>query len=146
MVEHNKQSSHKLASEGAVEFLSQMEKGKLSVSQLLQDEISCSIMRNRQKLYSILKAIIFCGKQNIPLRGHAEHPGTGTNPGNFLALLNFRVDAGDHVLANHLDNAAHNAQYKSPQIQNDLISCVGEWIRNEIIQEVITARFFSVCR
>ena len=35
-------------------------------------------------------------------------------------------------------------QYISPQVQNDLISCVGNWIRKQIIQDVICTRFFSV--
>ena len=80
---------------------------------------------------------MFCGKQVISLRGHHEHGGgPKTNPGNFHALLEFRVDAGDSVLADHFKTAAKNAQYSSPQIQNDLISCTGEWIRNQILAEV----------
>ena len=39
---------------------------------------------------------------------------------------------------------AQNAQYTSPQIQNDLISCTGEWIRNQLLAEVRNAKFFSV--
>lgn len=40
---------------------------------------------------------------------------------------------------------ANHFKYKSPAIQNELIACTGEWIRNHIIQEVLEARFFSVC-
>ena len=32
----------------------------------------------------------------------------------------------------------------SPQVQSDLISCVGGWIRKQIIQDAITAQFFLV--
>ena len=60
----------------------------------------------------------------ISLRGHLEHSGFEINPGNFLALLNFGIDAGNQVLAEHFRASAHNAKYKSPKIQNDLISCV----------------------
>ena len=33
-------------------------------------------------------------------------------------------------------------KYNSPCIRNDLISCTGEWIRNQIVREV---KHFSVC-
>ena len=61
----------------------------------------------------------------ISLRGHLEQAGANVNPGNFCALIDFCVDAGDTVLAEHFKTGAHNAQYNSPRIQNDLISCMG---------------------
>ena len=143
--EHSKQSSHKMASMDAVDFMSRMEKGNLSVCQLMQSDASALVQSNRQKIKSILKAIVFCGKQMIPLRGHREQAGTNTNPGNFKALIDFRVDAGDVVLADHFKTAPRNAQYSSPRIQNDLILCTGQWIRKQLIQEVQNAKFFSVC-
>ena len=143
--EHSKQTSHKMASMDSVDFMGRMEKGNLSVYQLMQNEATALVQSNRQKIKSILKAIVFCVKQMIPLRGHREQAGTNINPGNFLALLDFRMDAGDVVLADHFKTAPQNAQYHSPRIQNDLILCTGEWIRNKIIQEVKNAKFFSVC-
>ena len=142
--EHNKQSCHKIASLDVIEFVTRMEKGSLNVYQYMQNEASELVKQNRLKLLSILKTVVFCGKQMISLRGHREHGGGG-NPGNFRALLQFRVDAGDSLLADHLKTAARNAQYISAQIQNDLISCTGEWIRNKILAEVKSAKFFSVC-
>ena len=65
----------------------------------------------------------------ISLRGHREQANQGSNQGNFRALLDFRIDAGDVVLAEHFKNAPGNAQYNSPLIQNDLIVCIGEWMR-----------------
>ena len=55
---------------------------------------------------------MFCGNQ-IALRGHREqavHVEQGSNPGNFRALLDFRIDAGDTVLAEHFASAPRNAQ------------------------------------
>ena len=145
--EHNKQFTHKEACKAVVDFLDRMEKGALSVDQHMQSQASTLVRQNRLKLLSILKTIVFCGKQNISLRGHREQANAGpdTNPGNFRALLNFRVDAGDSVLEDHFESMPHNAQYISPKIQNDLISCTSEWIRKQIIEEVKTAKFFSIC-
>ena len=120
-----------MASLDVVDFTNRMEKGSLSVYQLMQGEASTLVKSNKAKLKSILKTIIFCGRQMIPLRGHREQPGVNINPGNFRALLDFRVDSGDTVLANHFKTGAQNSQYTSPQIQNDLISCTGEGIRKK---------------
>ena len=107
-----------MASMDAIDFINRMEKGNLSVHQLMQEQASTLVQTNRLKLESILKTIVFCGRQMIPLRGHREQagPGANVNPGNFRALLDFRVDAGDTVLAEHFKTGAQNAQYSSPQI------------------------------
>ena len=68
LVEHDKQSSNRMANQDAVEFISRMEKGKASVRQLLQSESSACIVTNRAILKSILKAIVFCCRQNISLK------------------------------------------------------------------------------
>ena len=78
-----------------------MEKGALSLKQQLLIQASANISRNRSIIKSILKTmiIVFCGRQMISLRGHREHAeGADINPGNFLALLDFRKDASDSVL------------------------------------------------
>ena len=68
-----------------------------------------------------MKAI--CGRQNVALRGHQDSAldverdvDDSQNHGNFLALLNFRIDAGDSVLENHLSTAAQSATYTSNKI------------------------------
>ena len=82
LIEHDKQSSHKMANQDTIEFISQMEKGRASVRQLLQSKSSASIVRNRAILKAILKAIVFCGRPNISLRGHCEQRESDSNPGN----------------------------------------------------------------
>ena len=105
---------HLMAHMDAVDFRDCMERGSLSVQQLLRDQALASVQGNRLKLLSILKTIVFCGRQHTPLRGHSHL----SNPGNFRALIDFHIDAGDTVLADHFKTAPSNAQYISPQIQN----------------------------
>ena len=107
---------HIMCSMDVMEFKKCMEGRNLSVQQLLHDQASSLVKRNRCKILCILKTIVFCGRQMIPLRGHREQSDT-SNPGNFRSLLEFR---GDIVLADHFKTAPANAQYNSPQIQNDL--------------------------
>ena len=85
-----------------------MECGYLSIQQQLQNQASITIPpKNRAILKSALKAIIFCGKQNISLRGScaAISPVSSSqfaiNPGSFQALLQFRIESGDEVLKDH---------------------------------------------
>ena len=78
---------------------------------------------------------MFCGRQNIALRGHRDSSfAESSNHGNFKALLSFRVDSGDDVLKEHLFSAPRNATYTSNTIQNQLISTIGKWIQNSIVK------------
>ena len=62
---------------------------------------------------------MFCGRQNIPLRGHRDdnkHLG-GDSARNFQELLDFRIDSEDEVLKEHFETASQNATYHSETIQ-----------------------------
>ena len=48
------------------------------------------------------------------------------------------------MLKNHLATAAGNIMYTSPDIQNQLISVLGDYVRNKIICRVKEAKFFTV--
>ena len=109
------------------------------------------VASNRQKLASIFKTIAFCGRQNIALRGHRDNatdierdPSDTENHGNFQALLNFRVDAGDTVLGEHLATASRNATYTSSVIQNQVTDVLADQVRQKIIGNVQVAKWFSV--
>ena len=142
--ERNRQLVHTIAMEDSVEFTTCMEKRQLSVAQMLEERASSGVAKNQQILKAILKTIVLCGRQNIALREHNESSKSGHNPGNFRVLLEFHVDAGDTLLGDHFSHAPKNAQYNSPEVQNDLITCCGEWIQRKLIQEVLKARYFSI--
>ena len=67
-----------------------------------------------------------------------------TMHGNFLALLKFRIQAGDTMLQDHLLNSAGNALYTSKTIQNELITICGDLLLNAILKKVRTTRFFPI--
>ena len=62
---------------------------------------STHIQYNRSILSTITKTVILAGRQNVALRGHRDDSRhyTSTNPGNFQAFLNYRVDGGDRTQA-----------------------------------------------
>ncbi|XP_003748679.1 52 kDa repressor of the inhibitor of the protein kinase-like [Galendromus occidentalis] len=107
------------------------------------------VKKNRQGLVPIIRTILLCGKQNIPLRGHRDDGSLSAvdgnnNDGNFRALLRYRLDAGDRLLEEHLNSAKKNATYVSHTFQNEIISTIGKIIRRRIVAEVKVAKFFAV--
>ena len=108
--------------------------------------LNARVAENRQKLASLVKIAILCGKQNIALRGGHEHlhADTDCNRGNFLALVDFRIDAGDTLLKTHVESAARNATYTSKTIQNQLIDVIGKHIQNKLVKEIEENRLFAI--
>ena len=65
MEKHQKSVDHANASQCFISFTS-IASGKQSISSAYQE----TIRRNRHVLGEIVKVIVLCGRQNIPLRGH----------------------------------------------------------------------------
>ena len=139
---HNDNKYHKNAMTDMITFVQSMEHQRESVLTLANSAHSRQIEENRLKLTSVVKCLVFCGKQNIPLRGHRDDErwlgSSSHNPGNF------RVESGDEVLKEHFRTCPRNATYRSKTIQNELIEIIGEQIREKILEEVKQARFFSI--
>ena len=143
--EHHRKEYHIAASVKAENFIKIMQKPQKAISSIIDTQRSTLIEKNRKLLHSIISCIVFCGRQNIALRGHVESTDGENNAGNFLALLKFRADAGDEVLANHFSQATNRAKYTSPTIQNELISILREQIRESIVNQIpFDAPYFSI--
>lgn len=101
-------------------FLQCMKLGKdigTSLNHLTQERMH----KKRLFLSSIVKSLMFCGRQGIALRSHMDNNSEKdkdevANMGNFKALLEFRCDSGDTELAAHLATCSRNAQYTSNTI------------------------------
>lgn len=123
---HFKFQFHKFAVESAMSF----QANTAPIDQQLNTIHQKRIAENRSKLRSIVETVIFCGRQGIALCGHRDYrtvvnEDPDHNHGNFWALLNFRISAGDNILEQHLKNTPGNASYTSKTVQNQLISlCV----------------------
>ena len=100
-----------------------MEQTVQPVDQQLDNTVAKQVDENRCIIKSIFKTVIFCGQQNIALRGHRDDSSSSaSNKGNFLSLLRFRCDAGDCVLQSYIDKASSRATYTSKTIQNEVIT------------------------
>ena len=125
---------------------------KRSINLQIDNQRRLIQQENRQFLKSIVKTVIYLGRNNLPFRGHRDqlkyHAEVGEQSegqvGVFLNTLNFRVESGDKVLEGHLKNASKNAMYTSAPIQNELIEACGKIILRKLSGEIKKARFFSV--
>ena len=81
----------------------------IQLDKINQNQIS----NNRQIFSSIVKAVLFCARQNIALRGPKD------NGDNFPNLLNLMENCGDNVLKEHFKNVPHNATYRSKTMAKD---------------------------
>ena len=104
-----------------------MESGQ-NVCASLETAYATEMRENRNLITSIVKTVIFCASNNIPLRGHSE------DKVNFMKLLQFRIDAGDEELRKHFARMAGNAKYTSPMFQNEILAIAS----NIIVQEIVT--------
>ena len=87
----------------AESFAAVMRKPDLSIDHCHSSERSKRAAENSKKWMSIAETVILCGCQGFALQGHqdfslATNQDLCANHGNFLALLKFRVQAGDMVL------------------------------------------------
>ena len=115
-----------------------------SIDTQLNTAVAQTIVKNKEKLGSIIKTILFCGHQNIALRGNREG-NNSNNPGNFRALLDFRVDSGNDVLAQHFSSAPKNAQYTSHRILDEIIDLIGRQIQATILTAIQSGgKLFSI--
>ena len=146
---HQLTEFHKFSVLQMDDFLKVMTNQQPSIRASLQKSMADQIALNRKKLISIVETIVLCGRQNISLRGHrdgvsdAEHDPSAQH-GNFWALLQFRVAAGDTILKDHLSNSSRNATYTSSRIQNQILAILGKSIAQIIIGRVKRASCYTV--
>lgn len=145
---HEQSLYHKNCLEVAKDFLKTYRQPQKEVVNQVNAERLRQVRENRERLQPIIKTIIFLGRQNIPLRGHRDDgpivEAPVANQGNFKAMLQFRVDAGDKVLEEHLKKSSSRATYISKTTQNILIECCGDEIRGEILNRIHEAKYWSI--
>ena len=70
--------------------------------------------------------------QGIGLRGHRDDGSCeSSNMGNYKVLIKMRVDAGDKLLENHLNNF-QKMPHMSKTTQNELLLCIKQFILDEV--------------
>ena len=116
-----------------------------SVATMLNKAHEEQVSRNAQVIKSLLKCVTFCGKQGISFRGHRDDSTAldASNMGNFIELVRFRAE-NDDMLRTYLVTSPRNALFTSRTIQNEMIDVIGSAIKDQIIDEIKAARFFTI--
>ena len=127
--------------------MSQIEQKERKIEEIADSVVSNRIAENRKKIVPMIKTVGLCGRQNIPLRGHRDSSkhfsDKSKNCGNFHALLEFRIDAGDETLKNHFKTAPKNATYISAPIQNEIIHSYKQYIQGKLLED-IRGKYFAI--
>lgn len=136
---HEKKEYHLISVQRANDFSINFESGGSKAVDVLIDKRKQQVIESNQKrVIPIIQTILFCARNNLPLRGHRESGSLSSNTirsnclngeqGVLRALLSFRVECGDTTLLNHLETAPKNCTMISPKIQNEIIVAVGDVI------------------
>ncbi len=139
---HADSMRHKIAVEKADAFINISDRNQPSILENISQAYQNRVEENRARLLSILDVVIVLGKRNIAFRGKFAAK-LGIEDGNFNFFINWKSQF-DPVLKNHLVNAPANAKYLSPHIQNELIMCIEQEIRDAIKVRCNEAPYFSV--
>ncbi|CAC5408772.1 unnamed protein product [Mytilus coruscus] len=140
---HITMKSHETSLSAADDFLNVIEGKTKSVTRQISSHYDKIVTRKRQILGIIIETIIFCGQQNIALRGHEE------DTGNCMALLQYRSKDNDllreHLVSRKLENiqSTNNTTYLPPEIQNEIIEICGEIISDDIVKTCNAAPCFG---
>ena len=115
---HNSSTIHQECAIKAENFILTYENKIDSIDAAVNKHLKEDQVRTRNGLIQIVKTLMLCARQNIPLRGHSDNNiirindfGTscGKNDdgklGNFNSLLMFRLDAGDEMLKEHFEKS-----------------------------------------
>ncbi|CAK9290878.1 unnamed protein product [Gordionus sp. m RMFG-2023] len=131
--------------------LTQISKGVIpAIDTQLSNLNAKGATNNRKYLQIIIQAIIYLGRQGMPLRGHREKSGklnyneTSVNEGNFKELLKSYCHLGGEETKVIFDNVPNNALYISTDIQNSIINICNNFIVEKLVTIVKKSAFFSV--
>ena len=105
-----------------------------SVKESLTRGYSEIVKKNRKILLAILDVVIVLAKRGIASRGNRDCAAMKEN-GNSEFFRKW-LPKYDESLSEHLSTGAKNASYLSPQIQNEVINCLGECIRNALVTDI----------
>lgn len=146
---HSRTSYHKLCEIAGQNFLKVSSGKSFDIKAQIVSQRKKEVDENRAALIPIIETVIFCGEQEISLRGDEDSGMLSLekpekNDGNFRALLRFRANSGDLHLKDHILNCKKNATYISPKIQNEILEACGTLIRNYIVKEANSSGFFSI--
>ncbi|XP_077293770.1 zinc finger MYM-type protein 1-like [Arctopsyche grandis] len=99
------------------------------------------VKMNREILSKLIDCIVFCGKFELPLRGHDETD-DAANPGVFRGLLEYFGKLDDNLINHFLNSSVFKESSKI--IKNELLECILSVCKEEIRSEIQRAKYLAL--
>lgn len=137
-----------------------------AVTTKINEQLTKEVQKNRDVLKSVVRSVIFCGRQDIALRGHREYErqeggeqaensesSDSENDGNSGSKVttkrpkkgnnkgNFKELLGllcieNETLNTNIKSMPKNAKYTSKMVQNDIMIATSKVITDKIVSEI----------
>ena len=117
---------------------------QIYLSKSYQDSIEKhneEVRKNRKVLNILIDSVLFCGQQEIALRGHNETENS-LNSGGFRSLLRYASKL-DKDLESHLEKSKAFLGV-SATFQNEILECALKVYKKEVVSQVEQAHFIAV--
>ena len=151
IAEHEGTEYHQRSWEKAESFLRTFENLTEAVNHEKKRESNYE--RNVHILKMLIEAVILCAEQGLASRGHRDHGKPASDDdddnmkkvyqGNFLAIVNTFAKF-DTILKDHIEQGSRNAKMLSWNIQNDIISCLAEFVRDRIKEHISKSTYYAI--
>lgn len=143
---HENSSSHRLCCIEWKDLQNHLRLGK-TVDAVSQENLQKEIEKWRSIVKVMMDVILFCAKNNLAIRGTAKKEVIG-EPGSGVFLSTLELISHYHPqLAAHMSYVKSKKQalsYFSPRIQNEVISLIGGKVKQEILNKITAAKYFSI--
>jgi len=102
-----------------------------------------NVRLNRLCMEHIIDLVLFLAKQELAFRGHDESSNS-INKGNFRELVELHFSRCSLEVKNHYKSLQNKFTGTSKIIQNEIISCISEYLTDHIKHEIKQSMFYSV--
>jgi hypothetical protein len=127
--------------------LKRIQQNTASVADALQEHANVNkilyndnVRKNRLLVTYLIDVTLLLGKQELAFRGHDE-TGISVNQGNFREIFQCLIKCNVE-LAEHASKFSNIFTSQSKTIQNELIFCVSQYLKEFIYNDISNANFF----
>lgn len=128
----------------------QLQRNRNQIAEALQENVRLYIQKynenvrlNRLFMRVPIDAVLYLSKQELAFRGHDETI-YSINRGNFKELLALLLQRSSVEIQQHYATIKNVFSAESKTIQNELVDCISEYIRDFIKIEISETSFFSI--
>lgn len=102
-----------------------------------------NVRLNRLFMEHLIDLVLFLGKQELAFYEN-DKSSNPLNKGNFKELFDMHIIRCSQEIQNHYKSMKNTFPGSSKSIQNDLISCISEFLVNQIKREIRQCTFYSI--